>query len=110
MGHAAYAMNGIDRHKAGSCPFQTVEAVWAFDVVSEYGLPVFKDQLQRYEQTVHHLRERFPNQLTTGGYYKSIISGVLESFGWEKLLMALCQLWTMDPFAVVSNRHRVFRV
>jgi len=30
----------------------------------------------------------FPGQLTTGGYYKTLVSGAIDSFGWDMLLVA----------------------
>ncbi len=88
MGHASYAVDGSDKRQPVVSPFKDVEEVWAFDAVNEYGLPDFEKQVQSYENSIIKSREKFPNQLTPGGYYKTIISGAIESFGWEMLLMA----------------------
>ncbi len=88
MGHAEYASDGSDKKEVIVCPFKTQEDVWAFDPVKEYGLPDFKQQVSAYEEFIQSNRKRFPNQLATGGYYKTIVSGAIQAFGWEMLLLA----------------------
>jgi hypothetical protein len=88
MGHAEYMGGGVDRKEPAECPFHTVEEVWAFDAVQEYGLPVFEEQVSAYETLVREARERFPHQLTTGGYYKTMVSGAIQAFGWDMFLQA----------------------
>lgn len=87
MGHASYASDGSDQRASAESPFHTLEEVWAFDAVAEYGLPDFDEQVAAYEVQMQQARQAFPNQLTTGGYYKTIVSGAIESFGWDMLLM-----------------------
>lgn len=88
MGHAAYAIDASDQREDRPSPFQSEEDVWAFDAVAEYGLPDFAAQVAAYEELDQQARKDFPGQLTTGGYYRTIISGAIESFGWEMLLMS----------------------
>jgi hypothetical protein len=88
MGHAEYAEAGADRREPVESPFRTVEEVWAFDPDAEYGLPPFEEQVAAYERLQQKAREAYPNQLTTGGYYKTIVSGAIQAFGWEIFLQA----------------------
>ncbi len=88
MGHAAYAANGADFHQSAESPFKDPEEVWAFDAVKEYGLPDFAEQVKAYEAFVQNARLYNADQLSTGGYYKSLVSGAIESFGWDMLLEA----------------------
>lgn len=88
MGHAEYAEAGADRREPGECPFLSVEEVWEFDPVAEYGIPSFDEQVAAYEALDSEAREKYPNQLTTGGYYKTIVSGAIQAFGWEMFLRA----------------------
>ncbi len=88
MGHAEYAEAGTDRREPRTCPFTTVEEVWAFDPDAEYGLPDARQQAEAYERLMQEARQGRPGQLTTGGYYKTIISGAIQAFGWEMLLEA----------------------
>jgi len=87
MGHAVYAADGSDRRAAAGCPFKDVQEVWAFDAVAEYGLPDFDEQVAAYQRWLDETRAGSPDQLITGGYYKSIVSGAIQTFGWEMLLM-----------------------
>lgn len=96
MGHAAYAADGSDERQPKICPFKTVEEVWAFDAVSEYGLPAFEDQVNEYQKAVDYARETYPNQLSTGGFYKSLVSGAIAAFGWDMLLTGAADSTKME--------------
>jgi hypothetical protein len=88
MGHAEYAEAGTDRHDPVASPFRGVEDVWAFDPDAEYGLPTLDEQVAAYTRLDAEARRDFPGQLTTGGYYKTIVSGAIQAFGWDLLLEA----------------------
>ena len=87
MGHAEYADDGGDRREPAECPFKDVEEVWAFDAVAEYGLPDFDEQVAVYQQRLDDSRAAKRDQLVSGGYYKTIISGAIQAFGWDMLLL-----------------------
>ncbi|MBA2124609.1 hypothetical protein B9J78_06745 [bacterium Unc6] len=105
MGHAVYADDSSDKKQAQECPFKTQDDVWSFDPIKEYGLPDFKEQVTEYERLNREKREKFSNQLVTGGYYKTIISGAIQSFGWDMLLMAAADA---DKFEKVLDRFFKF--
>lgn len=88
MGHAEFMEGGRDRRAARPSPFTTVEEVWEFDAVAEYGLPDFDDLVQYYEKWHKDTQGRNPDQVCGGGYYRTIMSGAIEAFGWEMLLTA----------------------
>lgn len=88
MGHAIYATNGSDKRIPSESPFKNPEDVWTFDPAKEYGLPDFNEQVKAYEEFFQDRRKKFPGQLVTGGYYKTIISGAIQAFGWDMLLLA----------------------
>jgi len=88
MGHAVYAADEGDKRQPVVSPFTSPEDVWEFDAVQEYGLPDFNDQVAAYERITCAARERSPDQLTTGGYYPTIVSGGIAAFGWDMLLLA----------------------
>jgi hypothetical protein len=96
MGHAEYAEHGSDLRQPKRCPFATAEEVWAFDPAAEYGLPDFGEQVKAYEQAYRATAEQYPEQLNTGGYYKTIVSGTIQSFGWEMLLIAAAEPEKME--------------
>ena len=99
MGHAVYAADGSDRREAAVSPFRTPEDVWAFDAVAEYGLPDFGAQVAAYQKRMDNARLNSPEQLSAGGYYRTIMSGAIQTFGWEMLLEAAA-----DP----ARMERVF--
>jgi hypothetical protein len=88
MGHAEYADAGADRREPAESPFHSVEEVWAFDPIAEYGLPSLEAQAAAYEELDRAARRNYPDQLTTGGYYKTIVSGAIQAFGWDLFLQA----------------------
>ena len=88
MGHAEFLEGGIDRRDTISCPFKDVEEVYAFDAVAEYGLPNETELIAYYEKTYQASQKRHPEQVYPGGYYKTIVSGLIETFGWDMLLEA----------------------
>jgi hypothetical protein len=88
MGHADYAENGSDRRETMSCPFEAAAQVLEFDAVKEYGLPDFAELVKCYEDHYQATEAANPGQLYTGGYYKTVISGAIQAFGWDMLLTA----------------------
>lgn len=110
MGHAAYAADGSDQHSSADSPFQSEEEVWHFDAVEEYGLPDFDEQLRTYEQQVQTARHAFPKQLTPGGYYRTIVSGAIASFGWDMLLMAASDPGKMEKVFDSFFRRTLFHM
>jgi hypothetical protein len=88
MGHASYAADGSDQRASEPSPFESPKQVWEFDAVTEYGMPDFAEQVSAYQQHVERAKRALPNQLTTGGYYKTMVSGAIAAFGWEMLLLA----------------------
>lgn len=104
MGHAVYASDGSDQVNPGECPFKTMEEVWAFDAVKEYGLPDFDAQVKAYEANLQWARENRPDQLMTGGYYRTIVSGAIAAFGWDMLLLA-----ASDPVKMEAVFDSFFR-
>jgi len=107
MGHAVYASDGGDQRIASASPFKEPEEVWAFDAVKEYGLPDFDAQVRAYEALVQEARTEFPDQLTTGGYYKTLVSGAIQAFGWDMFLTALSEPARMEP--VLDSLYRFSR-
>jgi len=89
MGHAEWLEDGSDRRDTVYCPFHTVEEVLAFDAVEEYGLPDFDDLVRYYEDAYQRGQSRHSELVFPGGYYKTLVSGCIEAFGWEMFLAAV---------------------
>jgi len=88
MGHAEFLEDGVDKRQPKTCPFSDPEEVLEFDAIKEYGLPDFDGLVAFYEKHYTKSQAAFPNQVFTGGYYKTIVSGAIEAFGWDMLLAA----------------------
>jgi len=88
MGHAVYVENGSDFVPAQPSPFTSLAQVLAFNAVEEYGLTDFEELVDYYERLYQRLRAENPNQVVTGGYYYTIVSGAIQAFGWQMLLEA----------------------
>ena len=101
MGHAAYAADGSDLHKAPPCPFLDPEEVYEFDPVREYGIPGHRELVNYYVARNQKAQAKHPNQLVPGGYYPTVISGAIAAFGWDMLLLAAAD---EEKFARVLER------
>lgn len=110
MGHASYASDSSDQTTVGECPFKTMEDVWEFDAVTEYGLPNRDEQIAAYQTNIDQKRENCPNQLSTGGYYKTIVSGAIQAFGWDMFLMALSEADRMEAVLDSFFRRTLFHM
>lgn len=88
MGHAVYAADGSDQRDAVQSPFTDPEEIYAFDPAFEYGVPGHREMVRYYEDWYQAAQAGNPGQVVTGGYYKTVISGALSSFGWDMLLLA----------------------
>ena len=88
MGHAVYVEDRSDYVPMQPSPFISSAEVLAFNAVEEYGLTDFRELVEYYEQLYQRLRTENPNQVVTGGYYNTIVSGAIQAFGWQMLLEA----------------------
>ena len=87
MGHAVYMEDGSDFRAVVPCPFSSSDDVLNFNAVEEYGLLDFKGLVDYYERWFQDM-QRAHDLVISGGYYKTLISGAIDIFGWERLLEA----------------------
>ena len=103
MGHAEYEQDGVDRRDTVYCPFKTPEEVLGFDFFDTYG-PVDRTWWKaRFEADyLNHCRET-PDQVNMTGIYVTLVSGFIDIFGWNMLLLAA----GTDPeaFGQLANRY-----
>jgi hypothetical protein len=88
MGHSEFVEGGSDWRPPKECPFRSDEEVWAFDAVAEYGLTDSERLGAYYEGLYQEARRTYPAQVWTGGYYRTLVSGAIAAFGWDRLLSA----------------------
>lgn len=109
MGHAVFLRDGRDKRPARPCPFRDVHEVLAFDAVAEYGLPDSDSLVAYYQETWSKAQAKRPNQVHTAGYYRTIVSGAIEAFGWDMLLEAAAHRdafeRVLDGFFRLSMHH-----
>lgn len=103
MGHAVYATGGVDFNDEISCPFQEPEEVLAFDPWATYGPRDHELIKQQFED--HYARNIAANNQAVNmtGVYITCISGLIDIFGWDMLLLAAGS----DPeaFGDMTNRY-----
>ncbi len=119
MGHAEYAAGGTDRRDTISCPFTTPEEVLAFDPVAAYGLhdPLnsiqepfgmasHEDVVKAFEKHYRQECEKRPFCVNMTGVYTTLMSGLIEIFGWDMMLLAA----GTDPkgFGELMNRYAAY--
>ena len=88
MGHAEFLEGGVDRREPKNSPFTDPQEVLEFDAVKEYGLPDYDQLVAFYEDVYRTTQRNCPNLVFPGGYYKTIVSGAIDAFGWDMLLQA----------------------
>jgi hypothetical protein len=103
MGHAVYAAGGVDKDTRIECPFTTPEEALQLDPMETYGKKDKKELIARFEK---HYRDQMAQDLDSvrmTGVYITCISGLIDIFGWDMLLLAAGE----DPegFGELTNRY-----
>lgn len=86
MGHAEFQQDGVDYDPNVCCPFHTPEDVLGFDPAAEYGIPGIDERAAFFEESYTAGQSAHPEQIFTGGYYKTIVSACIQAFGWDMFL------------------------
>lgn len=89
MGHAEYMAGGVDRDDHVRCPFTDPEEVLRFNPADTYGLPDRVRLRQAFEQHYREACRADPDAVNMTGIYITCISGLIEIFGWDMLLLAM---------------------
>ena len=88
MGHAEYAAGGVDRDDHIYTLFSDPEAVLDFDPWEQLGTRDQGALTKRFEDHYQEQCTRQPDGVNMTGIYISLISGFIDLFGWEMLLLA----------------------
>ncbi|OON93218.1 MAG: hypothetical protein ATN31_06895 [Candidatus Epulonipiscioides saccharophilum] len=89
MGHATFEAGGGDFNNKVYCPFEDPEECLKFDAIKVYGEVNERDALATVNKYYHERREAYPDAVNTTGTYITLVSGLIDIFGWEMLLMGL---------------------
>lgn len=103
MGHAEYALDGVDFYDKLYCPFKSVEEVYNLDFYEVYGTLDHTELVESYTAHYRDMCETFTDCVNMSGIYATLMSGMIEIFGWDMLLTAA----GTDPvrFGEVVNRY-----
>ena len=103
MGHAEYAADGGDYSNDVVCPFKSPNEVLTFDPLETYGLKDKNELVARFEADYRAACEDTPEAVNMTGIYTTCISGLIDMFGWDMLLVAA----GIDPEGLgrVTNRY-----
>ncbi len=89
MGHAEYAAGGVDRRDTIFSPFKTVDEVLDFDPWERLGPRDQGELTRRFEAHYQRNCARVSDAVNMTGIYTTLISGFIDLFGWDWLLLAL---------------------
>jgi hypothetical protein len=104
MGHATYASGGTDYSAEVICPFKSPEEVLAFDPWQAYGRKDIAELVGKAErQHDDYMQTKNRDGVNMTGIYDTCISGMIDIFGWDMLLLAAGT--DMKAFGEVANRY-----
>lgn len=103
MGHASFAENGRDINRQISCPFEEPEDVLAFDPMEAFGPVDIAAARDDFNRAYADTRRELPDEVATTGIYTTLVSGLIELFGWDMLLLAAGV--DQPGFGEVANRY-----
>ncbi|WP_455620418.1 uroporphyrinogen decarboxylase family protein [Eisenbergiella sp.] len=103
MGHANYADGNVDFSADTSTLFDDPEDILRLDPLKEYGMRNKRKLTEEFNADYDKQRSLYPNTVAMTGIYVTCISGLIELFGWEMLLLAA----GTDPraFGEMTNRY-----
>jgi len=103
MGHAEYAAGGVDRRDTVFCPYKDPEEVLDFDPWERLGQKDHAELVRRFE--AHHKAncEQHDFGVNMTGIYVTLISGFIDLFGWEMLLLAAGT--DRERFGALADRY-----
>lgn len=89
MGHASYLEDGSDFKADLIQGFASPEEAILLDPCKEYGEWPKEELVRRFEEAYADARKTAPETIATCGVYISMVSGLIEIFGFEILLYTL---------------------
>ncbi len=103
MGHAVYQAGNADWDPTVTRAFHSPEEVLRFDPREAFGRHPQSDLITRFEEHYAAQCARVPNAVNMSGIYVTLVSGLIDLFGWELLLEAAGE----DPieFGQLANRY-----
>ncbi|MFQ3550137.1 MAG: uroporphyrinogen decarboxylase family protein [Armatimonadota bacterium] len=103
MGHAEYADGGTDYNTNFTNPSKTPEEVLCFDPVEKLGKINKKKVIKDFEFHYKQNMEAYPDAVNMTGIYITLVSGLIDLFGWDMFLMSAGI--DSEKFGEVANRY-----
>lgn len=88
MGHGTDAAGGVDFEDKLTTPFTSPDAVLNFNPLEKLPTPKHAELVDRFEKDYQQRCAVYPDTVNMTGIYITLISGLIELFGWEMLLYA----------------------
>jgi len=103
MGHAVYADKGADYRPVGKTLFDDPDKVLAFDPADTFGTPDHAALVRRFNEHYKASCAGWPDKVHMTGIYITLLSGFIDLFGWDMLLLAA----GVDPvrFGDLADRY-----
>ncbi|MBN2557482.1 MAG: hypothetical protein JXB33_01865 [Clostridia bacterium] len=103
MGHAKFTQGGLDYTDDVSGYYKTPEEVLAFDPFELFGeIDVFSEA-RRFEDDYKKRCAVYPEEVNMTGIYVTCVSGLIDLFGWDMLLLAAGL--DSEGFGQTTNRY-----
>lgn len=106
MGHAVYAEGGVDYDDNISALFTDPENALNFDPFDYYEIPPQSELVEQFEKAYQENCKQNPDSVNMTGIYVTMISGLIEIYGWDMLLLAAGT--DTVRFGKVANRYAQF--
>lgn len=103
MGHAVYADQGVDFNPNISSLYDDPEEALNLDMWEQYGERDKKEITKFFEDCYRGSCEGTPDGVNMTGIYTTCISGLIDIFGWEMLLLAAGT--DQKRFGELTNRY-----
>jgi len=103
MGHASYSGSGGDYDSQTTLLYDDPEDALSFDPWKMLGPRDERELTRRFNENYAAQRQALPNEVAMTGTYITLMSGLIDLFGWDTLLMAA----GIDPigFGKVADRY-----
>ncbi|GAB1481370.1 hypothetical protein MASR2M78_01850 [Treponema sp.] len=106
MGHADYMEGGEDYHLPKESKFKTDTDVLSFDPLKSLKYFEHKNLIALFNKNYDEKISYFPDAVNMTGTYISCMSGLIDLFGWDLLLMA-CGT-DSKAFGEMTNRYALW--
>lgn len=103
MGHGNFIQDGLDYEDEVSSVFKDYKEVLSFDPYETFGSINQKQVISAFEANYKKRIQLYPNEVNMTGIYVTCVSGLIDLFGWDLLLLAAGM--DENAFGQMTNRY-----